>query len=76
MIPFTDREQTVARMMAIGLRSKQIAAQVGMTDGSLKQNVIKKVYDKSGMSTRLEFALWYWEKFPSELQLKHTAETL
>lgn len=76
MIPyFTPRQRRVARMVALGLYNADIGRRIGNTRKSVK-NVLKALHEKTGMDSRLEFALWYWHHFPEELALKRTAELL
>ena len=69
MIPyFTPRERRIAKLMALGIENREIARRVENSWLSVK-NVARVVYEKSGASTRLEFAMWYWHHFPEELEL-------
>lgn len=40
-----------------GSRNKELAARFGVTLGTIK-NHIKSIFDKTGMGTRLELAMW------------------
>lgn len=76
MIPhFTPRERKVMRFLSLGLNNEQIGNLVGNTEQSV-QTLVPQLFDKTGMSTRLELAMWYWHHFPEELALKRTAEML
>lgn len=72
---FTPSQRQLARMMAIGMSAREMAKELGRTYYGVKQQ-IRKVNDKSGMSNRVEFAMWYWKHFPEELELKRTAEVV
>lgn len=70
---FTPVERKVARMMAAGMSDREIAAKFGLTYYGIRGR-IRKVKEKSGMSSRLEFVLWYRHHFPKEF--KRPAETV
>jgi DNA-binding NarL/FixJ family response regulator len=68
MIPyFTPRERRIAKLMAMGIENREIARRVENSWLSVK-NVARVVYEKSGATSRLEFAMWYWHHFPEELE--------
>jgi two-component system nitrate/nitrite response regulator NarP len=52
----STRERTIARMVAEGVRNKTIAAELGLTEGTVKV-YLHKVYSKLDISNRLELAL-------------------
>ena len=64
MIQFTAREHAIARMVVEGFTNREIAQALGRSKNMVK-NFLRQMYDKSGMSTRLEFALWYLHHFSS-----------
>lgn len=51
------KERKIAGFIAQGLRNKEIAFQVGTTEQVIK-NCLRSIYDKSGVSDRLELALF------------------
>lgn len=53
----TPREKQAALLTSQGLSNKQIAQQIGVTEGTIK-NLLAKVFDKCGVWTRLELALF------------------
>ena len=55
---FTPKEERIIVLVAEGLKNKEIAGIVGTTEGGVK-NYLKTIFDKTGMGTRLELALWY-----------------
>jgi len=63
---FTSHQRDIARMMADGVSDKQIAAHFGVTYYGIR-GTIRRIKDKSGMSSRLEFALWFRHHFPKEV---------
>ena len=70
---FTPRERKVARLIALGLANREIGQQVHNTVLSVRQ-VASAVYEKVGVTSRLQLAIWYWNHFPQELELKRAAE--
>ena len=53
MAQLTPREGEVVRMTAAGLRNQDIAARLGISEGTVKQH-LHKVYDKLGVNGRPE----------------------
>lgn len=53
----TDKELQIVAGVAQGMRNKEIAQEVGTTEQVIK-NYLRKVYDKLGVSDRLELALY------------------
>lgn len=53
----TDKELLIVSGVAQGMRNKEIAQEVGTTEQVIK-NYLRKVYDKLGVSDRLELALY------------------
>jgi DNA-binding NarL/FixJ family response regulator len=56
-LEFGSLEYGVLKGVAGGLRNKEIAASVGTTELVVK-NYVRRLFDKTGMSTRIELALW------------------
>jgi DNA-binding NarL/FixJ family response regulator len=54
----TEREQRVVELVAQGMTNDEIGAELGLTRFGVA-NKLKVIYDKLGMWTRLELALWY-----------------
>ena len=54
----TPKEKRIIALVAQGLKNSDIAAIVGTTEFVVK-NYLKAIFDKTGMWTRLELALWY-----------------
>jgi two-component system, NarL family, nitrate/nitrite response regulator NarL len=54
----SKKEWRIVELVAEGLGNKDIAVRVGNTELVLK-NYLRVIYDKTGMFTRLELALWY-----------------
>lgn len=44
-----------------GLKNKEVAELVGTTEHVIK-NYLRDIYDITGMSSRLELALWYTQR--------------
>jgi DNA-binding NarL/FixJ family response regulator len=53
----SDKELRIVSCVSQGMRNKEIAQQVGTTEQVIK-NYLRKVYDKLGVSDRLELALY------------------
>jgi len=53
----TPRQQQLMDLVALGKRNKEIAFQLGTTEQVIK-NYLRKIYDKLGVSDRLELALY------------------
>jgi len=58
-------------MVALGETNRTIAKKVGATEHMIK-NYLRGVYDRIGMDTRLELALWYWRR-NYETRTRHSA---
>jgi len=55
--PFTPRESEIVRMLAEGLRNKEIADKLFVTEGTIKLH-LHHIYEKAGVDGRLELVLW------------------
>lgn len=64
-IGLTDRELTVAQLMADGWSNSQIAAELSLAEQTVR-NKVTRIYAKIGVSSRTEFLLWAHEQAPSE----------
>jgi DNA-binding NarL/FixJ family response regulator len=53
----SEKELTIIGCITRGMRNKEIATQVGTTEQVIK-NYLRKIYDKLGVSDRLELALY------------------
>jgi len=53
----SDKELLIASGVAQGMRNKEIAQEIGTTEQVVK-NYLRKIYDKLGVSDRLELALY------------------
>ena len=54
----TEKEWRIIELVSEGLKSKEIASLIGTTE-HVSKNYLRVIFDKTGMSTRLELALWY-----------------
>lgn len=54
----TGREGRIIELVAEGLRNAEIADRIGTTEQVVK-NYLRVIFDKLGVWTRLELALWY-----------------
>ncbi len=53
----TARESEIVRMIADGLRNKEIAAQLGISEGTVKVH-LHRIYEKLGVDGRVELIFW------------------
>lgn len=58
---FTAREIELLDMLTLGMRNRQIASRYGTSEQYIK-NQMRRIFDKAGMSSRLEVALWWHAK--------------
>lgn len=54
----SGRDMRIVGMVARGLRNQDIAARLGTTVDMVK-SYLRVIYDKTGMNSRLELALWF-----------------
>ena len=57
MTPLPPRLDQIARLIAVGLPNKLIAAEMGLTYGTVKQHLYR-LYRRVGVSNRTELANW------------------
>jgi DNA-binding NarL/FixJ family response regulator len=57
----TPRQWQIVELVAEGMRNREIGQRLGLTETSIK-NYLRKIYDTTGMSTRVELALWHIAK--------------
>jgi DNA-binding NarL/FixJ family response regulator len=55
--PLSRREEDVVKLVADGLGNRQIAEQLNLSEHTVK-NYLFRVFDKLGISTRVELVLW------------------
>jgi two-component system nitrate/nitrite response regulator NarP len=53
----TGRERQVAQLVAIGMRNKEIAAELGITEGTVKM-YLHTMYEKLGIGSRTELVIY------------------
>ncbi len=53
----SDKEYAIIGCITQGMRNKEIAHRIGTTEQVIK-NYLRKIYDKLGVSDRLELALY------------------
>ena len=79
----TKKELAIIGCITRGMRNKEIAYQIGTTEQVVK-NYLRKVYDKLGVSDRLELALYClhhqllknYAQEPEEMQMPPVAEVV
>ena len=54
----TPRQQQVIELVAQGLKNSEVAEAIGTTEHVVK-NYLRRIYDKLGLWSRVELALWY-----------------
>jgi DNA-binding NarL/FixJ family response regulator len=54
----TPRQRHVIELVAEGLTNRDVAKAMGITPRVVR-NYLVRIYDKVGLSNRLELALWY-----------------
>ena len=57
----TPREVEIVKMVAVGLRNKQIAEKLTITEGTVKIH-LHSIYQKLGISDRVELSIYAREK--------------
>ncbi len=55
------RERRVVELVAQGLKNREIATELGI-GVFVVRNYLSAIYDKIGLSNRVELALWYWAR--------------
>jgi DNA-binding CsgD family transcriptional regulator len=54
----SPRQKRVIELVAEGLTNRDVAEQLGISPGVVR-NHLYRIYDKVGISNRVELALWY-----------------
>jgi DNA-binding NarL/FixJ family response regulator len=54
----SEREHRIIELVAEGLKNRDVAEAIGTTEFVVK-NYLRVIYDKLGLWSRLELALWY-----------------
>jgi DNA-binding NarL/FixJ family response regulator len=54
----SPRQQAVIELVAKGLTNRDVAKKLGI-DAHVVRNYLSMIYDKIGVSNRVELALWY-----------------
>jgi two-component system nitrate/nitrite response regulator NarL len=54
----TPRQQRVIELVAKGLKNREIATKLGIAEHVVR-NYLGIIFDKVGVSNRVELALWY-----------------
>ena len=63
----SQKEERIIALVAEGLMNSDIATIVGTTENMIK-NHLRAIFDKTGMWTRLELALWYVKGAPAHFE--------
>jgi DNA-binding NarL/FixJ family response regulator len=54
----SDRQLRIIELVADGLKNREIAVQLGIS-GKVVKNYLSEIFEKVGVNSRLELALWY-----------------
>jgi DNA-binding NarL/FixJ family response regulator len=57
----SKREEDVVRLVAQGLMNREISVQLGLSEHTVR-NYLFRVFDKLGISTRVELVLYYLQE--------------
>jgi DNA-binding NarL/FixJ family response regulator len=60
---FKQRDERIIDLVSRGLNNRDIAREIGTTEHVVK-NYLRVIYDKLGMWSRLELALWHISRRP------------
>lgn len=61
----TEKEKKIIELVTQGLTNKEIAKLVNITEYVVK-NYLRVIYDKLGLWSRLELALWWVSREPKK----------
>lgn len=64
----SKREEKVVRLVAEGLTNRQISVELGLSEHTIR-NYLFKIFDKLGVSTRVELVLYCLQEKPASAQL-------
>ena len=70
----TERQQQLLKLVALGLNNHEIAETIGVTYNATKKRV-QDLFDLTGMSNRVELALWYWKHADNAQRNSHLASS-
>lgn len=65
--PLSKREEEIARLVAEGLSNRQISDRLGLSEHTIK-NYLFRVFEKLGVATRVELALYALNRRPGRRQ--------
>ena len=69
----SKRETDVARLVTEGLTNREISAQLGLSPHTIK-NYVFRVFEKLGVSTRVELVLYCYQERQARLLTTHSDE--
>jgi DNA-binding NarL/FixJ family response regulator len=69
----SKRETDVARLVTEGLTNREISAQLGLSPHTIK-NYVFRVFEKLGVSTRVELVLYCYQERQARLLTAHSDE--
>src|SRR5260370_10300398 len=68
--PLTERESSIVRYVAEGLRNAEVAKLLSITEGTVKVQ-LNKIFHKIGVRDRVELAHYAYRKGMIKLNLRH-----
>jgi DNA-binding CsgD family transcriptional regulator len=69
MIAFSAKQRATIRLLSLGLTNAQIGQQLNTTADVVK-NILRDVFDTTGMSSRLELTLWWLKGGNNETEVR------
>ena len=60
--PFTKREWEIVKLVAKGLKNKEIAENLNLSEGTIKVNCVN-IFRKINAKNRTELAAYYFSRF-------------
>lgn len=69
----TEREERILLLAVRGLGNREIASTLGTTEDTVKHQM-SMIYDKTGMSNRVELTNWYRDLLEKENSCARSAE--
>ncbi len=72
-LALSKREQEVVVLVAEGLKNREVADRLGTTEAVIK-NYLRRIYDKVGVWSRVELALWYEARRHANLHAEGAAK--
>lgn len=68
-VAFSPKEALIVERVAAGWNNAEISKETGVSVSVVKKYIVV-IYDKVGMSSRLELALWWMKHNPGKMPLE------